>query len=170
MSNGNEFVIVREYEAPKKLVYEMWTSPEHLNHWWGPAGMKVEVVRMEFKPGGTFLYSIVLPDGGMVYGKFVYREIVPYEKIVFVDSFCDANGNPQRHPIDPGWPIEILNTIMISEQNGKTLLTLKGISLNASEAEVKTFVKGFGSLKQGWSGTLAQLENYLSSVKIPAKS
>src|SRR5258707_2572 len=113
--------------------------PQHLNQWWGPPGTKIEVVSMELKPGGTFLYFMKMPDGSGSYGKFVYREIIPNEKLVFVVSFCDANGQPGRHPMALTWPIEIQSTLVFAERDGKTLLTLKGMAVNASEDEVKTF-------------------------------
>lgn len=127
----------------------------------GPPGTKTEVSKFDLKPGGTFLYCMKTPDGNSMYGKFIFREIVPNEKLVFVVSFCDANENPTRHPMAPSWPLEIQSTVLFTEQNGKTLMTLKGIAINASGEEVKTFVEGFGSMNQGWSGTLQQLEDYL---------
>jgi len=164
MPNANEFVIERAYDAPVSLVYKMWTEREQLNQWWGPPGWENEVVSLDLRPGGVFLYSMKAPDGSFMYGKFVYREIVKNEKLIFVDSFCDKDGNVLRHPMANKWPLEILNTLIFTEANGRTLLTLKNIAINASVEEVKTFVEGFSSLNQGWSGTLKQLEDSLKAA------
>ena len=77
-----------------------------------------------------------------MWGKFVYREIVAPERIVFVNSFSDEEGNPVRHPMSPTWPLEVLNTMTLSEHDGRTTLTIRGAPINASDEERKTFQAG----------------------------
>ena len=59
------------------------------------------------------------------------------------------------------WPLEMLNTLTFEENNGKTTLTLRGAAINATEAERQTFEGGFDSMRQGFGGTMDQLETYL---------
>jgi len=162
MANGSEFIIRHEFNAPRKLLFKLWTEPKHLNHWWGPVGLKLEVRKMQLRPGGTFLYSMKAPDGNEMFGKFVFREITPPEKIVFVVSFCDEKETPVRHPLSNTWPLEVLSTLLFSEHEGITMLTMKAIPINANDEEVKTFIEGFAGMQQGWTGTLNQLEQYLT--------
>ncbi len=164
---SEEFVIIREFNASRELVFKMWTDPKHLNNWWGPVGFKVKTEKIELKPGGIFHYSMETPDGDMMYGKFIYQEIVVPEKLVFIDSFSDKEGGITRHPLAPKWPAEILNTLLFIEQNGKTILKMTNVAINSNEDEEKTFVDGMASLTQGWGGTLSQLENYLNSISNP---
>jgi uncharacterized protein YndB with AHSA1/START domain len=77
-----ELVITRTFDAPRELVFKAWTDPEHLQHWWGPKGFTFDVAKLDFRPGGIFHYSMRSPDGHVMWGKFVYREIVEPEKIV----------------------------------------------------------------------------------------
>jgi uncharacterized protein YndB with AHSA1/START domain len=103
------------------------------------------------------------PDGREMWGKWVYREIVPPERLVSVVSFTDAEGNLLRHPMSPTWPLELLHTMTLSEREGKTTLTVTGVPTNATEEERKTFRAGRNSMEAGFTGTLDQLAAYLAS-------
>src|SRR5262249_1940287 len=151
---SREFVVTRVLNAPRNLVFKAWTEAERLEKWWGPVGFTVRVEKLELRPGGTFLYSMSIPNGHRVWGKFVYREIVPPERLVFVVSFTDEAGNPVRHPMSPTWPLEVLSTLTFEEKDGKTTLSMRGIPINASETERQIFEGGFAGMQQGWQGTL----------------
>jgi uncharacterized protein YndB with AHSA1/START domain len=103
------------------------------------------------------------PDGREMCGKWVYREIVPPERLVTVVSFTDAEGKLLRHPMSPTWPLELLHTITLAERDGKTTLTVDGVPTNATEEERQTFLAGRSSMEAGFNGTLDQLAAYLSS-------
>ena len=79
-------------------------------------------------------------------------------------SFSDEQGGTTKHPLAPSWPSEILNTLTLSEKEGKTTLILKGIPINATDDEVKTFTDGFASMNQGFGGTYHQLDEYLKTL------
>jgi uncharacterized protein YndB with AHSA1/START domain len=161
---ADAFVITRVFDAPRDLVFKAWTESERLARWWGPKGFSVRVITLDFRPDGVFHYSMRSPDGKEMWGKFVYREIVPPERLVFVLSFSDAHGNTARHPWSPNWPLEVLHTLTFVEQDGKTTLTLHGIPMNATDAERSTFEAGHSSMRQGFGGTLDQLAQYLANA------
>ena len=73
---GQEFVISRVFEAPRDLVFKAFTDPEKLKHWWGPKGFTVVKSQMDLRVGGIYHYCLRAPDGALIWGKFVYREIV----------------------------------------------------------------------------------------------
>lgn len=160
-----EFVIEREFNAPLDLVWEVYTQAEHLQHWWGPTGMTLRVEKLDCRPGGTFIYSVTAGDGSEMFGKFYYRWVQPKMMLQFIVSFCDKAGTPTRHPMAPTWPLEMLNTIFFTAKGDKTLLTMRGTPINATEEEHKTFQEGFASMQGGFTGTLDQLETYLNKVK-----
>jgi uncharacterized protein YndB with AHSA1/START domain len=164
MTKGQEFVISRTFDAPRDLVWKAFTEPERMQQWWGPKGCKVVASRMDLRPGGIYHYGMQMPDGHEMWGKFVYREIVPPERLVFVNSFADKDGNITRHPLSPTWPLELLSIFTFAEHEGKTTLTIRWSPLNASEVERKTFAEGHGSMQQGWTGTLDQLAAYLAQA------
>ena len=164
--SGNNFVISRVFDAPRDLLWKCFTDPEHMKQWWGPKGFTVLVSKMDLRPGGMYHYGMKAPDGTPMWGRMVYREIVPPEKIVFINSFSDEQGGMTRHPMAPTWPIEMLSVFTFEEQpGGKTRFTVHWSPYNATDEERKTFGAGQASMNQGWSGTLEQLEAYLAKAK-----
>lgn len=163
-ADQNEFMFSRHFNAPRNLVFQVFTDPHHLQHWWGPKGFKVISSKMDFRPGGIYHYGMQAPDGNTMWGKFVYREIVVPERLVLVSSFSDAAGNITRHPLSSTWPLEMLSTFTFTDDHGGTLFTLRWSPLNATDEERHTFSTAQDSMQQGWGGTLEQLHAYLTSL------
>jgi uncharacterized protein YndB with AHSA1/START domain len=162
-----DFVIARVLDAPRAAVWQAFTDPERLKEWWGPKDFTVFASRMDLRPGGTYHYGLKAPDGTPMWGKFVFREIVPRERMVFVSSFSDEAGGVTRHPLAPSWPLEIFSTFTFADEpGGKTLVTIHWRALDATAEEQKTFDGGHESMRQGWTGTLDQLVAYLGSARI----
>jgi uncharacterized protein YndB with AHSA1/START domain len=159
-----EFVISRVFDAPRDLVWKALTESDRLMHWWGPKGFTMRAANVDLRPGGVFHYGMQAPNGSEMWGKWVYREIVPPEKLVFVNSFSDQAGNTIRAPFSATWPLEILNTVTFEEHSGRTSITIRGGPINATEEERKTFQGARGSMEQGFTGTFDQLEAYLAKA------
>ncbi len=104
------------------------------------------------------------PDGKIMWGRFIYREIVQPERIVFISSFSDKEGNIIRAPFSPTFPMEIMNITTLTEHEGKTKLTLRAVPINATEDEQKSFSNMMSGMQQGFGGTFDQLEKYLSKL------
>ena len=100
-----------------------------------------------------------------MWGTFVFREITPPGKLVYVVSFSDKQGGTTRHFAAPTWPKEVLNILTLTEAAGKTKIVMRGYPVNATEEERQMFTAGFDSMKTGFGGTLAQLEAYLDLAK-----
>lgn len=159
-----ELVITRIFDAPRDLVWKAFTEADRLAHWWGPKGFTMLVRTLDFRPGGVFHYSMRSPDGHIAWGRFVYRDIQAPERMVFVNSFADEDGNIIRSPFSPTWPLEVLNTLALSESGGKTTLTLRGGPINSTEEERDTFWNAQESVQHGFAGTFDQLAAYLAEV------
>ncbi|MEF3306587.1 SRPBCC family protein [Paenibacillus sp. GYB003] len=156
-------VLTRVFDAPRELVFKVWTDPEHFGKWWGPKGFSLDVVKMDVRPGGMFLGCQKSPDGSQVmWGKFVYREVAAPEKLVYVQSFSDEQGNTIRAPFNPNWPLEIINILTLEETGNKTTLTLQGGPLNPTAEEQAAFDGMAPMVKQGFGGTFDQLADYLA--------
>jgi len=160
----NAFVFTRTFNAPRELVWKAWTESARLMEWFGPAGFVLTVSTLDLRPGGVFHYAMRSPDGHEMWGKWVFREIVPPEKLVVVFSFSDAQQGITRHPMSATWPLEKLSTILLTEHEGQTTLTLRSEALNASAEEQQTFDAGHDSMHAGWSGTMDQLDRYLTKT------
>jgi uncharacterized protein YndB with AHSA1/START domain len=104
------------------------------------------------------------PDGSTMWGKWVFREIVPQQRLVLINSFSDENAGVTRHPMAPTWPREMLSIFTFEDAGeGKTKVTINWAPHDATEEEVNTFDAGRPSMTQGWSGTFEQLEAYLAA-------
>lgn len=163
-SAGGEFVITRSVQAPRTLVWQAWTEAERLQRWFGPKGFPVRHCTMDLRPGGVFHYRMEAADGSVMWGRWVLREIVPPERLVFVVSFSDEKGGVTRHPWTADWPLETLSTVTFVEQDGRTIVTVTWVPANATEAERRAFEAGHDSMRQGWTGTLDQLTEYLATA------
>ena len=159
-----EFVITRILNAPRELVFKVWTEAEHMERWWGPKGLSLSVAKLDPRPGGIFHYIMRTPDGHEMWGRFIFRELVAPERIVFVNSFSDPEGNITPPPFSDPWPKEILNTVTLTEDGGKTKLTLRSVPINATADEVLVFQSGFESMEEGYGGTFDQLAEHLAKL------
>ena len=158
------FVISRVFDAPRERVWQAWTEVERLKQWWGPKGFTVTHCKLDLRPGGIMHYCLRMPDGKEMWGKFVYREIVKPERLVWVNSFSDKDGGTTVHPMNANWPRELLTTVTFEPQGAGTKLTVRWIPLEGSSAlERKTFDEGRESMKMGWGGTLDQFASYLAT-------
>ena len=113
---------------------------------------------------GFSIYHLRSPDGLEIWGKFVYREISPPEKLVYINSFSDPAGGTTRAPFFDGkWPLEILSTVTLAAEGKKTKVTINWLPYSATDIERKTFEEAASSMQQGWSGTLENLTDYLAA-------
>lgn len=160
------FVITRTLDAPRKLVWQAFTEAERLKEWFGPKGFTPDVSKIDLRPGGTYHYRLKGPDGSTMWGKWVFREIIPQERLVTISSFSDENAGVTRHPMAPTWPREMVSIFTFEDAgDGKTRITINWAPHNARDEEIKTFDAGRPSMTQGWSGTFEQLEAYLAKQK-----
>jgi uncharacterized protein YndB with AHSA1/START domain len=105
-----EIVLTRVFDASRRLVWDAFTKPELLKRWFGPRGWSLVVCEVDLRVGGSFRFVLRSPDGRDMGLRGVYREIVPPERSVHMESFDDYPGESQ------------VTTVMV-EQGGKTTLT-----------------------------------------------
>jgi uncharacterized protein YndB with AHSA1/START domain len=157
-----DFVITRIFDAPRPLVWNAWTDAERLAKWWGPKGCTLRVITLDMRPGGIFHYAMEFQPGQAMYGRFVYGNIVAPETFSFVSSFADEAGNVIRAPFSATWPLEVRNTITLTDKGDRTELTLRGGPIDPTDAEYETFLGMFASMQQGWGGTFDKLDELLA--------
>ena len=145
-----DFVISRELDAPRELVWKCFTDPERMKQWWGPKGFTAPVCEIDFRVGGKFLYCMRTPDGQEGWNAGEYYEIVPHEKIVSSMYFSDSKGNRieaaelgiEHEAIEGAYDVTLFEDI----GNGQTKLTF--IGNDTMQNAIKS-----GQL-EGWNETL----------------
>ncbi len=140
-SARDELIITRIFDAPRELVWNAWTEPEHLQRWWGPKDFTAPACKIDFRVGGKYLFCMKSPDGKDYWSTGVYREIVPLERIVCTDSFADEHGNivpATYYGMSSDFPLEMLVTVTFEELGEKTKMTLKHTGLPTGEMTEQT--------------------------------
>src|SRR5262245_11986036 len=158
------FVITRVFDAPRELVFKAWTEAERLAQWWGPKDFTMLSCDLELRPGGALHYRMRAPNGAEMWGRWVFREIVKPERLVFVVSFSNSAGAITRAPFNPDWPLEVLSTGTFTEPEGRTPSAMEGGPIAGTGANVERFDSICGLMQQGWTGTLDQFADYLAKA------
>ncbi|MBY0516450.1 MAG: SRPBCC domain-containing protein [Bacteriovoracaceae bacterium] len=157
------FIINRTFKADQKTLFEMWTNPEHLSNWMGPAGASMKYLNVAIKEGAFAHYQLTTAEGEFHFGKMEYKKIQPYELLVYVQSFSDEKGNLVKPGFAPTWPDQMLTTIHFTDEgSNETRITLKWeVYGNANEVERKTFNEAKAGMTGGWTGSFDKLEEAL---------
>lgn len=142
---NRELMIARLLNAPRELVFEVWTNPEHIKHWWGPTGFTNTIAKMEVRPDGVWEFVMHGPDGTDYKNKSVYVEVVKPERIVF------------DHVSGPKFRV----TVTFEDRGDKTFLTWR--MLFESAEELQQVVKVFKA-DEGLKQNIVKLEEYLSKI------
>lgn len=147
-ANNRTVSIKRTFNAPIKLVWEAWTQSEHIALWWGPKGMETEVIEHDFRVGGQWKYSMVMPDGNKFITDGVYLEIVEFQKICSSANF---------KPMTEGVEIQAL----FEASGDKTNFTFN-IVHPTEEYRIQQEKMG---ILNGWGSVFDRLETFVSTVK-----
>ncbi|MFC5403630.1 SRPBCC family protein [Cohnella soli] len=168
MMTERQLEITRTFDAPRELVFQVWTESEHLAKWWGPKGTSIHVAKHELRPKGIFHYSMTSPDGHVMWGKFIYQEIVAPVRLVFLNGFSDAEGNTVPAPFGPDFadfPLQVSNVVTFTQEDNRTIVKLNSEPYDATPEQHEFFRGMFDSMRQGFGGTFDQLEQYLLEVQ-----
>jgi uncharacterized protein YndB with AHSA1/START domain len=147
-----DLVMTRVFDAPRELVFKVWTETKHLAQWWGPKGFTNPVCEMDVRTGGNIRIHMRAPDGVVYPMTGVFQEIVAPERLVFVSSALDDKGNPM---------FDVLSTVTFAEQRGMTTLTLQ-LRVIRTTAAAPQYLKG---MEMGWTQSLDRLGEYLAKAQ-----
>jgi uncharacterized protein YndB with AHSA1/START domain len=111
--NDFEIVLTREFDAPRSLVFEVWTQPEHIKNWWGPCVLTMTVCEIDLRVGGSYRFVTRDPQGVEHPFKGIYKEIVPPERLV----------STQIYDVEPYSIFEALVTAVFEDVDGRTRTT-----------------------------------------------
>lgn len=150
-----EFIFTRTFDAPRKLVFQAYSSCEHLEQWWGPRTWPMAECTMDFREGGLWHYCLRGPnEEDASWGKAVFEEIVEPERLVYRDYFADEAGN-----VNEEMPT-VLTRLDFSEEDGRTQISGRAEYPSPSDLEI---VLEMGMV-EGMDETLDRLEEHLAEV------
>ena len=145
-----ELVLTRAFDAPRELVFKVWTDPKHVARWWGPRGFTNPVCELDLRPGGAILIHMRGPDGTVYPMTGTYQEIVRPERLVFTSAALDSDGNPM---------FEVLTTVTFAEEGGKTKQILRARVIKKT-AQAAPYLAG---MEAGWTQSLERLAAYIAT-------
>jgi uncharacterized protein YndB with AHSA1/START domain len=148
-TSDREIRFVRVFDAPRELVFDAWTSEEHLTQWFGPRGFTMTVLEADVRPGGVLRFIFHGPDGTDYDNKIAYKEITRPERLVY------------EHGSDNDGPADFLVTAVFAEQGKGTKITMQML-FPTTEARDKTIE--FGAV-EGANQTMDRLAEYLAKKK-----
>jgi len=151
---GQEFIITREFDAPRELVWKACTEAKQVAQWWGPHGFTAPICEWDARPGNKIYVVMRGPDGTdyPMGGKF--HEVLPPERLVTTTGALDEKGEPI---------FEFRHTLTLEERNGKTKLTMHSRLISAT-AGAEKYVGGF---EVGMTQTLERLGELLATKSEP---
>ena len=146
LPSDTQILTTREFDAPRHLVYEAWTTPELVTRWWSGQRGEVTSAEIDLQVGGSWRFVMVAKGGFEVAFHGEYREIVPDERIVSTEVY---EGMPEA---------EATSTLNLSEIDGRTTLTL--LVQHTSQAHRDAHVNS------GMEGGLQEAMDLLEQVAI----
>jgi uncharacterized protein YndB with AHSA1/START domain len=150
--SDRELVTQRTFDAPRQLVFDAWTKPEHLVRWFGGEQGVLAVCEVDLRPGGKTHFVWQLREGGEMGISGEFREIDPPSRIVYTEIFDE----PYREQMGG----ECVNTLILEERDGKTLVTITTV-YNSREARDGAIATG---MEEGMIETFGRLDELLKTL------
>lgn len=145
-SHERELVLIRSFDAPRRLVYAAWTDAARLVHWWGPRGHALLSCRADLRIGGTWRVASRSPEGEEHVCGGVYREVAPPRRLVFTMAWEGSQDGAPGH--------ETLVSVDFAEEGAGTRLTFRQATFSSREAR--------DGHDEGWSSSFELLAEYLA--------
>src|SRR5262249_5125304 len=149
----NDLNISRTFDAPRDLVFEVWTDPKHLAQWWGPHHFTNPRCEIDARPGGAIHIDMRGPDGSVYPMKGEVKEIVRPSRLVFSSIPIDDKGNAL---------FETLITVAFAERGEKTTVSVNAHVVRTVAPIADQMLAG---MEAGWTQTLERLGDYLGRVQ-----
>ena len=166
MDDMPTYVLEREFDAPRELVWRTWTEPELLKRWYGP-NVETIVHALDVRPGGLWLNEMKWGDNSN-YQRVEYTEVTPPERLVWLHSVSDADWNVIANPMMENWPRVLLTTVTFEEAGGRTRMRLTWVPHDASAAEIACFGEALQGMDKGWGAGMELLSQLLAELQSSA--
>jgi uncharacterized protein YndB with AHSA1/START domain len=149
--SDREVVLTRAFDAPRELVFEAWTNPEHVRHWWGLRESTMLLCEADVRPGGSWRYVTTAQDGAEVPFTGVYQDVAPPDRLVYTEMY-------DVEPFNSGDPA--VNTVTFTPEEGGTLVTVTTVY---PSKEVRDFVLSTG-MEAGAAESYDRLAEHLTTL------
>jgi uncharacterized protein YndB with AHSA1/START domain len=148
-SDPRAIIGMREFDAPRDLVFDAWTDPKHLAQWWGPNGFTTTTMSFDLRPGGVWRFVMHGPDGRDYQNRITFEEVVRPERIVY------RHGGGEDVE-----PVQFRQTVIFHDLGGRTRMTWRGDFPSAAERD--RLISEYHA-DSGLMQTMARLDEFVSA-------
>ena len=148
-ASDREIAATRVFDAPRELVFRMWTDPEHVAQWWGPRGFTNTIHEMDVRPGGVWRFVMHGPDGADYPNRIVFLTVEPPERLVYRHS-------SDQHPEPDAFEV----TVTFEAEGERTRVGVRMVFASPAERDR---VAGYGA-GEGLHQTLERLAEHLAAT------
>jgi len=144
VQTNKQLQITRAFKTPIEIMWEVWTTPEHISNWWGPNGFTTTIHKMDFTEGGEWKLTLHGPDGTNYPNRSIFKEIIPFKKIVF------EHFNPH-----------FMTTVVFESKDNQTKIEW---TMEFDSAEMREIVVKAHQADEGQKQNVERLEKYLAEL------
>ncbi len=148
-SDPRAIIGMREFDAPRDLVFDAWTDPKHLAQWWGPDGFTTTTMSFDLRPGGVWRFVMHGPDGRDYQNRITFEQVIRPERIVY------RHGGG-----DDVEPVVFRQTVIFEDLGGRTRMTWRGDFPSATERD--HVIREYRA-DSGLAQTMARLGEFVSA-------
>lgn len=157
-----EYVIEREFDAPRAMVWRAFSDPQLLAHWYGP-GVETIIHEFDLRPGGVWRNEMKWgPKSDL--SQMSFTDVVEGERIVWNHSSTDADWNVVSNPMMPNWPRVLLTTVTFSDKGAGTVVRLTQVPIDATPEEDACFAQMMGGMSKGWGAGFDIIDSQLAEM------
>lgn len=150
--DNRTLTVTCHFDAPVERVWKLWADARQLERWWGPPGYPATFTEHDLRPGGGAAYYMTSPEGQQFHGWWRFEDVEPTSRLVFVDGFADADGNPSEDmPVSTG-------EVTLTEADGGSRMVMVS-TWQTAEAMQQTLDMG---MEEGVRGALEQIDAILA--------
>jgi uncharacterized protein YndB with AHSA1/START domain len=162
---AEDVVVRRVFDAPRGLVFEVWTKADHFTRWFGPHGAEVVSCELDARPGGVIRFGHRGAEG-TIYVKGTFSDVVADERLVFTFGIVDEHGHPIPHPMFSDWPLDALieTIVTLADAGPGTRVTVAHRVLPAAAASLPATKRWSPMAREGATQVLDRLGEHLSLV------
>lgn len=147
-SGDRELTITRVFDAPRAMVWKVWTDPDHMVNWLGPKGFTGKIIKIDARPGGSYRFEMRAPDGSDHWVQGVYHDVAELERVAYTWAWADGDGNATSP--------ETVVTVTFADEGARTRLSLHQAIFESVNAR--------NQHNEGWASCLDKLAEYLATI------
>lgn len=147
-----QITATRVFDAPRNLVWKVWTDPDHISNWWGPEGFTTTTETMDVRPSGVWKHVMHGPDGTDYPNETIFIEVVEPERLRYTNSGGVEDKSFARFE----------SVVTFADKSGRTELT---VTMTFESAAIRDRIAEEYGAVEGLHQTLGRLEQFLASTK-----